>query len=456
MKILSTLLALALSLSAEDKVKEYPVEVAPFRISTELKGTLIPTKSQTLKLTPERWKSFTIESLPEHGSQIQAGEPLIVFETKKFEKAVKSLEMELESKKLKLQIAERELAEMQLRNEITLADKKRKLENLEEDLKYYRETGLPARKVESQHSVTRSKNYLSYQKEELDQLQKMYNEDDLTEETEEIILTRQKTSVRDAEMNLEKNKREHALRLETTFPRSVISAENKVEDARISYATAKLNLKRSHDLKKIDVAKLAIEVTEAEEALSETQIDGEFFANNAKFDGIVVYGEFTDGKWKQGKTAEFLKVGSSVPTRTALLTLVAKDSPLALTASLKPEKAKSFAESLANRETESPAVTVASFPNLAGEYLVTLAEQPAAEFQAPGLTTEQEVTFYEKEDAITLPKDAIQEKADGTYFVLVKLSEGDPEERTVELGRSHEDQTEILSGLEEGQVVLLP
>lgn len=456
MKVLFALLALTLSLSAEDKQQEYPVKVAPFRISTELEGILIPTKSQSLAISPERWKTFTIESLPEHGSTVQAGEPLITFETEGIDKALQSLEMSLQTKKLNLQIAERELAEMQLRNELTLAAKKRSLENSEADLKYLVDIGLPAKKVESQHSVTRSKDYLSYEKEELDQLQKMYEEDDLTEETEEIILVRQRSSVRDAEMGVERAERENARKLATSFPRSLVEAENKVEGARISYATAKLNLKRSHDLRKIEVAKLAIEVTDAEEALAETQADRELFPNSAEFDGVLIYGEFVDGKWKQGKTAEFLKVGSNVPTRTVFLTLVAQDSALALHASLQPEKAELLAESLANRETESPVVTIADFPNLAGEYLVTLDQQTAEAFQAPGLATKQEVTFYEKEEAITLPKKAIQQKDDGTNFVLVKLSEGEPEERTVELGRSDKDLTEILSGLEEGQVVLLP
>lgn len=456
MKVLFTLAALTLSLSAADIPAEHPVKIAPFRISTELDGVLIPTKTQTLKLNPNRWSRFVVESVADHGTPISAGEPLITFETEEIDKALKSLEMTLEAKKLSLQIAERELAEMQLRNKMSLTNKKRTLDNAEADLKYYLEVGLPARKDDSQYAVTRSKDFLSYQNEELDQLQKMYDEDDLTEETEEIILVRQKASVRDAERNVERAIRDNARNLDTAFPRSVLEAEDKVEDARISYATAKLNLERSHELKKIDVAKLALEVADAEKELTETQADREFFTNNAEFDGTLMYGEFVDGQWNQGKTSEYLKVGSNVPARTGILTLVAKDSPLALKAALKPEEAEALAESLATRETESPAVTIASFPNTAGKFLVTLGEEPAKAFQAPGISSKQEVIFYENENAITLPKSALQTKDDGTNYVLVKLSDGEPEERTVELGRSDEDHTEILSGLEEGQVVLLP
>ena len=47
---------------------------------------------------------------------------------------------------------------------------------------------------------------LDYEKDELEQLEKMYEADDLTEETEEIVLKRQRNSVEFAEFSLENAK----------------------------------------------------------------------------------------------------------------------------------------------------------------------------------------------------------------------------------------------------------
>ena len=44
---------------------------------------------------------------------------------------------------------------------------------------------------------------LNYEQDELTQLEKMYEADDLTEETEEIVLKRQRNSVEFAEFSLE-------------------------------------------------------------------------------------------------------------------------------------------------------------------------------------------------------------------------------------------------------------
>ena len=52
--------------------------------------------------------------------------------------------------------------------------------------------------------VKKAKDYLEYQKEELRQLEKMYGADDLTEETEEIVLKRQRDAVELAIFSLQR------------------------------------------------------------------------------------------------------------------------------------------------------------------------------------------------------------------------------------------------------------
>ncbi|MDQ8191499.1 hypothetical protein [Roseibacillus persicicus] len=455
MKKLLAAFTLAISLVATaEEPAPHTVKATPFSIKTELSGVLVPTKTQTVLLSPERWKTFPIESVPAHGTEIKAGEPLIVLKTQPIDDNLVEQEAEVKSQELKLAVANRELTELQQKNALALASSKRKMENAEADLAYYESTGLPARKDDIAHSVTQSEDYLKYQKEELTQLLKMYEEDDITEETEEIILVRQKASVRNAEFNLAERKRNAARSLEVTLPRELIGYQEKVENARIAYATAKLNLDRSYELKKLEVAKQERALAKARKALEETQADRKLFDIVAEFDGTLVYGEFKDGVWNKGKTAEFLKKGGSVPTESTVLTLVAKDSPLSVQALVSSEKAEELTKSIAEAGEKAPQVTISSYPNLSGKHLVTLAPAPAEPFQFPGQTEKSELEFYSAEKAITIPSEVLKEREDGTSYVLVKLSEGEPEERTIELGKKDGKVVEVLSGLEEGQVIL--
>ncbi len=438
-----------------EKVTEYTVVVAPFTITAEVEGILVPTKIQTLKLSPRRWKSFPIASVSKHGATIRAGEPLITFETKAIDRKLMEQTDQVAKQEIKLAIANRELAELQQRNALNLAATKRRLEHAEADLSYYESTGQPARKEELAQSEQQSKDFLSYQEEELDQLQKMYTEDDLTEETEEIILTRQKARVRDAKNSLQRRQRENTQALETSLPRELIAMQEKAENARINYATAKLNLERKYELKKLEVSSLERELTEAREELAETQQDRELFEVIAEFDGNLLYGEFTDGEWKKGKTAEFLRVGGSVPAEQAVLTLVAKDSPLSLHALMDSKEIAKLEASLTESGEQAPLVKIAPYPNLSGKHLVQLEATPADAFQFPGQKHQSDLIFYEAEEVITIPNDAIKTREDGTSYVKVKLSEGEPEEREIELGKTNQKVSEVLSGLEAGQVILM-
>lgn len=436
------------------KTKEHTVKAAPFTIESEVSGILVPTKVQTLKLSPKRWKSFSIESIAQHGAEIKKGEPLLVFKTKAIDKNLVEQEQDLKSKGLKVAIANRELTELQQTNALALASAKRRMEHAEADLAYYKSTGLSARKESLAQALQQTEDFLSYQKEELTQLLKMYEEDDITEETEEIILTRQKANVRNAENNLSERKRQNARSLETTLPRELISYQDKVENARISYATAKLNLERKYGLKKLEVAKLERSLTDAQEALAETQEDRKLFDVLAEFDGNLLFGEFTNGQWKKGKTPEFLKDGGTVPPRHTVLTFVAKDSPLALHALMATEKVAELQTSLKESGDAAPKVEIAAYPDMNGKHLIALAEQAPKDFQFPGQKEKSELVFYHSEQAITIPNAAIKTKEDGSSYVMLKLSEGDPEERAIKLGKKDENVTEILSGLEEGQVIL--
>ena len=94
------------------------------------------------------------------------------------------------------------MIELEQSTPLSLASRKRSKEQSEEDLAYFEKTDRTHREKAAKQNLKRSTDYLSYAKEELEQLQKMYAADDLTEETEEIILTRAKNSVASAQFRM--------------------------------------------------------------------------------------------------------------------------------------------------------------------------------------------------------------------------------------------------------------
>ncbi|MEO5716030.1 MAG: efflux RND transporter periplasmic adaptor subunit, partial [Luteolibacter sp.] len=62
---------------------------------------------------------------------------------------------------------------------------------------------------------------------------------------------------------------------------------------------------------------------------------------------------------------------------------------------------------------------------------------------------------YQQPAAIAVPNKALGFDDSG-WTVEVKLADGKTERRSVKRGRASKDETEILSGLEVGQVVVVP
>lgn len=88
-------------------------------------------------------------------------------------------------------------------------------------------------------------------------------------------------------------------------------------------------------------------------------------------------------------------------------------------------------------------------------YDVEVAPRAQPAFMRSGMTANVTFVLKKKEDVFTLPLAAIQFKKDSP-FVLVKGVKGKAEEVLVAIGDSDGSNTEITSGLDEAQTVLVP
>lgn len=87
-------------------------------------------------------------------------------------------------------------------------------------------------------------------------------------------------------------------------------------------------------------------------------------------------------------------------------------------------------------------------------YLATVNIDPEyATYLRPEMTTHVRIIVEEKENVIVCPNESIKFE-DGRYVVYVK-KDGDFEKRPVKIGIRDEKNTEIISGLSEGEIILI-
>jgi HlyD family secretion protein len=87
-------------------------------------------------------------------------------------------------------------------------------------------------------------------------------------------------------------------------------------------------------------------------------------------------------------------------------------------------------------------------------YEATVAFETIPEGIKSGMTADLEIKTASREDVLIIPEDAVQEKEGKT---IVEVSrEGNIEEREIETGLlGSDDMVEVVSGLEEGEKVIL-
>ena len=111
-------------------------------------------------------------------------------ETEKLDKTIDDLRNDLKLSELGLKQAEDSLATLEKTTPLDLAANERAEKINTEDRKYYFDVQRPFNLKMADFNLKRARNSLEYTEEELRQLEKMYAADDVTEETEAIVLKR--------------------------------------------------------------------------------------------------------------------------------------------------------------------------------------------------------------------------------------------------------------------------
>ena len=153
-------------------------------------GAAIP-----MSVKPDQWADMTVVRAVPHGTPVRKGDLVVELDLSKLDDAIDAASEARKTAKLALHVADHELKQAVATNPLTLAAADRTLDDAKDALSYFEKTGRELRENSARRAVKSAERSLESAEEELHQLVKMYEADDLTEETEEIIVKRARYSV---------------------------------------------------------------------------------------------------------------------------------------------------------------------------------------------------------------------------------------------------------------------
>ncbi len=454
-------------IAAASHAGEITIEQRPFCIDKTLTATALPEEESCvlLRLDPADWQEFTFTHITAHGAVVKKGEALVHFDPEEIDKKLVDARRALESGKLSLAQAEQEakLREETAPHKLEAARKAAAI--AKEENTYFTQTRRKASEDRAAQALKRSEQILANQREELKQLTKMYESDDLTEETEEIILIRQQDAVASAEFALRMETLDHKRTLEVSLPREAKTLAENERDTAIALQKAEEDIPRSIESGKLALAALKTAHERAKEDLAQLEADRALFEFKAPADGVFYHGPVENGRWITGDLVKVLVPHAKAPVHKAFATFVPAKAKLQLVTFLDDATARTVETGasgmaiLSGREdAETPVklTTLAGVPGTDGSYRADLAATwPAELVPAAGAVVQVRLISYQQESAIVIPSKALSFDTAG-WTVDVKLADGKTERRAVKRGRVSKEETEILSGLEVGQVIVVP
>lgn len=421
-------------------------------------------ETEPVKFSPKNWMDLTVIEAVPHGSRVKKGDLLVKLDLDKLRDQIEDLENDRPGLSLTLELSQAELENLRQTTPQKLDGARRMQRNADEDYSYFEKTGRPSREKNAKFMVKNAEQRLMGANEELKQLEKMYKADDLTEETEEIVLKRQRFMVEAAEYSLQ-NAREYSEReFKTGIPREYEALKNAKRDQELALTLAEISLPKALTKKQLDFEKLKRDQQKAERRLNDLRYDLDMLSQRAPIDGVAYFGQCENGKWITGAmVGKKLVPGGKLmpneivmtivnPERIRLRAIVSEADLGNYTAGMKGEASP---VSSPNNKLAVRLDDISLVPMPGGGFDATLTvTRDKSVTVLPGMNCKVAFTGVEKKVAVALPKGAVFSDT-AAKFVYVQKSDGSNEKRTVKTGESDDSLVEITDGVSDGDKVLL-
>lgn len=445
------------------------VKKEAFKIELNLSGVLEGKNATEIALRPEFWQQWVITKVVDHGARVKKGDVLIQYDTKALDEVIHDTEASRALADLEFQAAQEQLSMMEETVPMDMAAAERAKQYFDEDVKRYFEVEVPLTRRILDENLKATENFLAYEREELRQLEKMYKADDLVEETEEIILKRQRDTVARLEFSLERTRMMKDQAFNISMPREELQVKQNEKISELRVRSARAQFPRALAQQRLAVQKMTRDREKSLETLKKLKRDRAAMTVKAPIDGIVYYGQASRGNWNAvAGMAAMLAPNNALKPGMVLMTVVAPKPLIARTTIA--EAALSLAQTGINGqavpvgygEVKLPAKleTLNLVPLAPGQFDATVAintDGAGNNALVPGMNCAIKLTAYENKNALVLPANLIHSDGDSDDAKkVIYLLEGDKHRKVeVTTGKSSNNKTEVLTGIKEGDKVLV-
>ena len=438
------------------------IQPSPFQVHLKTRGYLESRSQKIITFQSEVSEKVRIQSVVQHGTRVVPGATLLHIESEALRRSIAALVDEIELTDLALELETLAVQIADRKEPLQRESIQRRKGHLEQDYQHFHKTEKPQLMTNSRRALERAKFSLEYSLEELHQLKKMYEADDLTEETEEIILKRAQRAAKNARHALDQTRWKQERYQVVSLPRSEEKMASDRTRSRIDLEASLTRIAPEKKQRHKNLQKRQRQQTERKELLNRYRRDLEKRHIVSPSAGIVFHGRLHEGVWS-GK-ARGLQAGQIIARNQTLMTVVDPSPQNMIVWAVVPESAlANLSPGLSGYALlpvgHSPPLPVklewiSWLPTKPGHYATRFSIQIPDSVRAvrPSMSCHITLIIQEIDKAITVPTSSLHRDSLGNPFVLIRTPEGKTR-RPVRLGRVSGKQQHILSGLAPGDEI---
>lgn len=285
-----------------------------------ISGVFESEQAAKVKVNLKQAAGVKVKKIVPHGTQVKKGEPVVWFDTEDIDKQLKEAESKYQVAELSMEETKFDFNQFMETQRLDREEAERNWQAAKQAYDAYVEFERKYDIESAEFGLASAKFQLEYAQEDLRQLERMYKEDELTEESEELILKRAKRDVESSEFRLKNTEFRTQQALEQTLPREKAVRESQLARAQMAYDKAMLSLRIAKQKKEIEFSEAKDKLDQQQKDLTELREDRKQHVLEAPEDGLVYHGDIDRGQMAEKRSA--LEQGTAVNKDQILVTIV--------------------------------------------------------------------------------------------------------------------------------------
>jgi multidrug resistance efflux pump len=448
--------AAEIATAVDDEVPEHTLRAGPLTVVVDADGAIESAQVRKVKLTLEYLSGpFVLSEILPNDSLVEAGTVIARFDSPRLVRWMRFGQEAMEQAKFRAGVVANELTALRGGQALRLEREEQDLARMQKDWEHFLAHSVEQRTRRANNELQRSENALQVVETEFTQLDKMYRESRISDDTKDIVLERSRKSLLTQREAAALARREHQQFFERELPNEKLDWQRNLERKRQDLDLLRAAQVLAERQKVEELAKAERAVRDAQETLDGYVADQQRLTVTAPFAGILRYSGLELGDLfseTANKNVVFAELHRAAPYQVRL-NLSPQESQLIRIGDrlrvLIPDLPRGDLEgevmalgNMATRDAQGVAHVTAT---------VRLAVDPRLRIGLKAKIKHR----VEIADALAIPR-AFVTSDKGESACVVRTANGTSERRPVVLGLSADEQVQVLGGLMAGDVVLRP